>query len=148
MYFDDFFVGQRFDIGQHQMSEAEILDYAHRYDPQPFHIDPEAAAKSIYGGIIASGLQTCAIAFRKTLDANLFNESSMGSPGMDKIRWLAPVRPGDVISVFGQVASAQASQSRPDRGRVVIDYSVENQSGDVVLTYSITHLLRSRTPTP
>lgn len=145
MFFEDFAAGQTFEIGSHVMCEDEILAYARQYDPQPFHIDPDAAAKSIYGGIIASGLQTCAIAFRKTLDANLFNESSMGSPGMDKIRWLRPVRPEDEISVRADVAEVVPSSSRPDRGRVVIDYSVSNQSAEIVLTYSITHLLRRRT---
>ncbi len=120
------------------------MDYARVYDPQPFHIDPEAAAQSIYGGIIASGLQTCAVAFALTLKADVFNESSMGSPGMDRIRWLKPVRPGDLIGVTGEVTEVTRSASRPDRGRIVIDYTVTNQMGEVVLTYAITHLLRCR----
>lgn len=144
MYFEDFAPGFRFETGTRSLSEAEIIDYARVYDPQPFHIDPEAAAQSIYGGIIASGLQTCAAAFALTLEANVFNESSMGSPGMDRIRWLRPVRPGDSFGVIGTVSEVTPSASRPDRGRIVIDYEVRNQDGDPVLTYAITHLLRRR----
>ena len=144
MFFDDLTPGYQFQTEPYILTEAEIMDYARIYDPQPFHIDPEAAAASIYGGIIASGLQTVAIAFAQTLRANVFNEASMGSPGMDAIRWLKPVRPGDALTVTGTVTSATPSASRPDRGRVVIDYSVENQQGEIVVTYQITHLLKRR----
>jgi len=146
MFFDDLTVGFTFQTPAHAFTEEDIMDYARVYDPQPFHIDPEAAAQSIYGGIIASGLQTCAIAFALTLKANILNESSMGSPGMDRIRWLKPVRPGDEIRVFAEVVEAVPSKSRPDRGRVVIDYSVRNQKEDLILTYSITHMQRRRDP--
>ena len=144
MFFDDLTPGYHFQTEPYRLTEAEIMDYARIYDPQPFHIDPEAAAASIYGGIIASGLQTVAIAFAQTLRANVFNEASMGSPGMDAIRWLKPVRPGDALTVTGTVTSATPSTSRPDRGRVVIDYSVKNQEGEIVVTYQITHLLKRR----
>ena len=144
MYFEDFEVGFRFQTPRAALTEREIMDYARVYDPQPFHIDPDAAAKSIYGGIIASGLQTCALSFALVLKAEVFNESSMGSPGMDRIRWLRPVRPGDSLGVTGTVSEVTPSTSRPDRGRIVIDYEVMNQSDEVVLTYSITHLLRCR----
>lgn len=144
MYFEDFEVGFTFQTPRRALTETEIMEYARVYDPQPFHIDPDAAAQSIYGGIIASGLQTVAVAFALTLEANVFNEASMGSPGMDRIRWLRPVRPGDEIGVSGEVSEVTKSRSRPDRGRVVIDYSVTTQTGDVVATYQITHLLRCR----
>ena len=144
MFFEDFEVGFRFETPRRVMSEAEIMDYARLYDPQPFHIDPVAAKASIYGGIIASGLQTCAVGFALTLEAGVLNESSMGSPGMDRIRWLKPVRPGDEIGVIATVREVTPSTSRPDRGRIVIDYQVTNQSGDTVLTYEITHLQRRR----
>ena len=144
MFFEDFEVGTRFETGSRALSEADIMAYARVYDPQPFHVDREAAAQSIYGGIIASGLQTCAVAFALTLEANVFNEASMGSPGMDRIRWLRPVRPGDAIRVTGTVIEITPSASRPDRGRIVIDYAVRNQNSETVLTYAITHLLRRR----
>ncbi|WP_375175929.1 MaoC family dehydratase [Pseudooceanicola sp.] len=143
MFFEDFEVGFQFTTPTRSLSEAEIMEYARVYDPQPFHIDPGAAARSIYGGIIASGLQTCAVAFAQTLKANVLNESSLGSPGMDKIRWLKPVRPGDEIGVTGTVREVTPSATRP-RGRVVIDYEVTNQAGEVVLSYSITHMQRRR----
>jgi len=143
MYFEDFEVGFRFETPRRSLTEAEIMDYARVYDPQPFHVDREAAAQSIYGGIIASGLQTCAVAFALTLEAGVLNDSSLGSPGMDRIRWLKPVRPGDEIGVIATVAEVTPSASRP-RGRVVIDYEVTNQMGEVVMTYSITHMQRRR----
>ncbi len=143
MFFEDFTVGFRFETPRRALSEAEIMEYARVYDPQPFHIDPEAAAQSIYCGIIASGLQTCAVAFALTLEAGVLNESSLGSPGMDRIRWLKPVRPGDEIGVTGTVQEITPSSSRP-RGRVVIDYEVTNQDGEVVMSYSITHMQRRR----
>jgi acyl dehydratase len=143
MFFEDFTVGFRFETPRRTLSEAEIMEYARVYDPQPFHIDPEAAAQSIYGGIIASGLQTCAVAFALTLEAGVLNESSLGSPGMDRIRWLKPVRPGDEIGVTGTVREITPSSARP-RGRVVIDYEVTNQAGEVVMSYSITHMQRRR----
>ncbi|EAQ01703.1 MaoC-like dehydratase [Pseudooceanicola batsensis HTCC2597] len=144
MFFDDMYEGFTFETPGHVFTEEEIIDYARVYDPQPFHLDREAAAASIYGGLIASGLQTCAISFALTLRANIINESSMGSPGMDRIRWLKPVRPGDEIRVTGTVRSATPSASRPDRGRVETDYVVRNQRDEPVLTYSITHLQRRR----
>ena len=147
MWFDDFDVGFTFETPRRALSETEIMDYAKVYDPQPFHIDPEAAAQSIYGGIIASGLQTVAVAFALTLEANVFNEASMGSPGMDLIRWMKPVRPGDEIGVTGRVVEVSPSKSRPDRGRIVIDYTVTTKGGDPVASYQITHLLRRRDET-
>ncbi|MGI3170313.1 MaoC family dehydratase [Pseudooceanicola sp. C21-150M6] len=144
MYLDEIEAGFRFTTPSHEMTEAQILEYAHVYDPQPFHIDREAAKASIYGGLIASGLQTCAICFRLTLAANIFNEASLGSPGMDRLRWLKPVRPGDVLTVEGRVTAVARSASRPDRGRIEVDYVGRNQNGEDVISYSITHMLKCR----
>ena len=102
-YFDDFEVGERFRSGGATMTEADIINYALAYDPQPFHIDTEAAAKSAYGGLIASGQHTFGVGWRMFLQEGLFKACSMGSPGVDELRWTAPVRPGDTIYTEAEV---------------------------------------------
>ena len=120
------------------------MEYARVYDPQPFHIDPEAARASTYGGIIASGFHTILTAFLLTLEAEVWNEASMGSPGMDELRWLKPVYPGDTLHTEAEVVSSVPSASRPDRGRTGIQYRVFNQGGDEVASYRATHILRRK----
>ncbi|MFW5679072.1 MAG: MaoC family dehydratase [Pseudomonadota bacterium] len=144
MYFDDFAVGQRFVTRGCTLSEGQILDFAFQYDPQPFHIDKEAAAKSPYGGVIASGFQTLLVAFRMFYAAGIINEGSIGSPGMDELRWLQPVRPGDTLHVEAEVLEVRPSRSRADRGTVVIANRVLAQTGTVVMTYRTIHLQQRR----
>jgi acyl dehydratase len=134
LYFEDFAVGTVFELGQRTLAEDEVLAFARAYDPQPFHTDPEAAARSIYGGLIASGWQTCAVVMRLMCDAYLLRAASMGSPGVDEVRWLAPVRPGDTISARMEVVEARASASKPDRGVVRSRWTATNQDGTTVLT--------------
>ena len=143
-YFDDFEIGERFVSGGITVSEAAILEFALRYDPQPFHLDKEAAAAFHYGGLIASGFHTLALAFRAFHDANVINACSLGSPGMDELRWLKPVRPGDTLHTEAVVRSKRASESRPERGILHMDYEVKNQAGEVVLTFTAIHLMRRR----
>ncbi|WP_101067729.1 MaoC family dehydratase [Roseovarius salinarum] len=144
MYLDDLEEGFTFETESRTLDEAEIVDFARQWDPQPFHLDAEAAAASPYGGIIASGFHTMLVAFRLTLEAGIWNKASMGSPGMDDIRWLVPVRPDDTLRATGRVVSRRFSGSRPDRGRAVIAYEVLNQEDAVVMTYTATHILRRR----
>lgn len=144
MFLDDLHEGYTFETGSRTLSEDDILAFARRYDPQPFHVDPEAAKGSPYGGLIASGFHTMLTGFALTLEADVWNEASMGSPGMDEIRWLEPVRPGDTLSVAGRVLSVIPSSSRQDRGRAVIAYSVKRQDGEPVMTYTCTHILARR----
>ncbi|MDH3668830.1 MAG: MaoC family dehydratase [Paracoccaceae bacterium] len=144
MYFDDLPVGFAFETGSRSLSEDEILSFARQYDKQPFHTDPEAAKASAYGGLIASGLQTMAIGFDLTLEVGIWNEASMGSPGMDQVRWIRPVRPGDTLRVKAVVVSSKPSRSRDDRGRTGIMYRVLNQVDEVVMTYQIIHILKRR----
>lgn len=144
MYFDDLTVGYEFDTATRTLSEEAIIEFAREYDAQPFHIDAGAAAQSIYGGIIASGFHTLLTAFQLTLEAGVWNEASMGSPGMREVQWLAPVRPGDTLRVQAQVVASTPSASRSDRGRTEIGYSVLNQSDIVVMRYAATHILRRR----
>ena len=142
--FDDFEIGERFVSPGITISESQILDFALAYDPQPFHLDKEAAAESPYGGLIASGFQTLALGFRAFYHAGVINDCSLGSPGMDELRWLKPVRPGDTIHTEAEVKSMKPSASKPDRGVLVMAYQVKTQTGEVVMTFACTHILRRR----
>ncbi|WP_127561772.1 MaoC family dehydratase [Nioella ostreopsis] len=144
MFFDDLPVGYRFTTAERTLPLAEIVGFARRWDPQPFHTDPEAAKESPYGGIIASGFQTILTAFVLTLEADVWNEASMGSPGLDELRWLKPVYPGDTLHAEAEVVSSVPSASRPDRGRTEIQYRIYNQNGEEVAKYRATHILRRR----
>ncbi len=144
MYFDDLPVGFAFETGSRSLSEDEILSFAKQFDRQPFHTDVEAAKASTYGGLIASGFQTMIIGFDLTLEAGIWNEASMGSPGMENVRWIRPVRPGDALRVKAEVVSSKPSRSRDDRGQTGIMYRVLNQANEVVMTYQIIHILKRR----
>lgn len=143
-YFDDFSPGDRFVSKGVTFTEADIVSFALRYDPQSFHIDAEAAAQSPYGGLIASGFHTLSQSFRMMLQEGVFAECSMGSPGMDELRWLAPVRPGDTLHMEGEVIEARPSSSKTDRGILKVDYRAVNQRGEAVMSLTMLHLLRRR----
>ena len=143
-YFEDFQEGERFSSPGATLSEAQILDFSLSYDPQPFHLDKEAAADFPYGGLIASGFQTLALGFRMFYQANVINACSLGSPGMDEVRWLAPVRPGDTLHTEAEVVSKRESRSRADRGTLLMAYAIKNQSGEAVMTFTAIHILRKR----
>ncbi|KXB28920.1 MULTISPECIES: MaoC family dehydratase [Dechloromonas] len=144
-YLDDLTPGQRFTSPGLTLTEAEIIDFAWRYDPQPFHLDANAAAESPYGGLIASGFQSLAICFRLFIQSGLLADSSLGSPGIDELRWLAPVRPGDTLHSEIEVLEARPSKSKPDRGIARLRYHAVNQRGEVVLSFIVNHLLRRNT---
>ena len=142
MYYEDFPVGFQFETATRQLSLADMVGFAQLWDPQPFHVDEVAAQASPFGGIIASGFQTLIVAFRLTIDTGIFEACSMGSPGMDAVRWMAPVRPGDCLRVRAKVMSARLSGSKPDRGLVTIRYEVFNQDDELVACYSPVQILR------
>jgi acyl dehydratase len=133
-YFEDFTPGAAFEAGRVTVSESEIVEFATRYDPQPFHVDVEAARASIYGGLIASGWHTAALMMRLVVDGILADTAALGSPGVDELRWLLPVRPGDTLSVRMTVVEARASRSKPDRGLVRARFEVTNQEGALVMS--------------
>jgi acyl dehydratase len=133
-YFDDFEIGKSIEIGSRKVSEEEIISFAREFDPQPFHVDPEAAAKSIYGGIIASGWHTCSLIMRLMVDKFLSESASLGSPGVDEIRWVKPLRGGDTLTVTTMVLQLSPSTSRSDRGVVHTVWQAKNQHGDLVAT--------------
>ncbi len=144
MYFDDMAVGFRYETGTRTLTQDEIVEFARQWDAQPFHIDEEAAKASPYGRIIASGFHTLLTAFNLTLEASDWSDSSMGSPGMENIRWSQPVYPGDTLRVRAEVVKATPSRSKPDRGFVDVDYEIVNQDDAVVASYRATHILRRR----
>src|ERR1051326_8637102 len=144
-FFDDFEIGERFSTRGISVTESAIIDFATRYDPQPFHIDIEAAKASNYGGLIASGFQTLALGFRMVLETGIFRVSSMGSPGFDELRWLKPVRPGDTLHSELEVIEKTPSRSKPDRGMLRVKYRIKNQRGEDVTTFTSMHLARRRT---
>ncbi|EON21725.1 acyl dehydratase [Cupriavidus sp. GA3-3] len=134
LYFEDFEVGSRRELGSYLVTEEEILAFARQYDPQPFHIDKEAAARSIYGGVISSGWMTCSIMMRLLVLSTTGKSASMGSPGVDEIRWLKPVYAGDTLTVVLNVLDSRPSQSKPDRGVVHTQWEATNQRGELVCT--------------
>ena len=143
-YFDDFVVGQEIELGERTVNEDEIIAFATQFDPQPFHIDKEAAAQSIYGGVIASGWHTCAMMMRIVLDGMGCEEASMGSPGLDGVRWLLPVRAGDTLKVRYLTREVKASSSKPDRGIVKSTWVATNQKGEDVCTIDGMAMFRRR----
>lgn len=115
-YFEDYLPGVTYECGSVSFDQASILAFAKEFDPQPFHVDPVAAAAGPYGGLIASGWHTAAVVMRLLVENYLSAESSLGSPGLDEIRWPYPVRPGDTLRVRATVTEARRSLSKPDRG--------------------------------
>ena len=133
-YFEDFEPGQVLELGSRTVTEDEIVDFARQFDPQPFHVDPEAAVGSVFGGLIASGWHTGAMWMRLYVDNMLGSASAQGSPGIEELRWLAPVRPGDTLRGRLTVLEATPSERRPDRGTVRIRGEMINQDGVTVMS--------------
>lgn len=133
-YFEDFIPGTVIELGQRVVTEEEIITFARQFDPQSFHVDKEAASHSIFGGVIASGWHTCGMIMRMVVDGFLANSSSMGSPGVDEIRWILPVRPGDTLTVTAETTGSKLSTSKPDRGVINTLWKAHNQEGKLVCT--------------
>lgn len=132
-YFEDFEIGQSIELGSYEVSEEEILEFARKYDPQPFHIDPQAAQSSMFKGLIASGWHTASICMRLYVDAILNHSSSMGSPGIDELRWKRPVRPGDTLT--GTFTLLEKSDFRKGIGMIRGRAELKNQDGRTVMTF-------------
>lgn len=145
-WFEDFSVGMAVEIPGPTLTRESILEFARRYDPQPFHVDEEAAKQSPYGGLIASGWHTVSLAMRMICDAYLLEAASLGSPGVNQVRWLKPVRPGDTIRMRMSVLEAKVSTSKPDRGTVLHRWDVLNQNGETVMTMEGYGMFRRRRP--
>jgi len=143
-YFENIEPGAVLQLGSRTVTAEEIVAFAREFDPQPFHIDPEAASHSIFGGLIASGWHICAMTMRLLVEQYLSRAASLGSPGVDQIRWLRPVRPGDTITAQVVVLETRPSQSKPDRGAVKLRTEVTNQQGELVMTMENTGLMARR----
>lgn len=144
VFLEDYTVGDIHEFGAYEVTEEEILEFANKYDPQYFHVDAEAAKESWFGGLIASGWHTCAITMRMLVDAMEGRAHSLGSPGVDEVRWRKPVRHGDILSVKSEVAELRPSRSRPGVGSLHQDMTVSNQRGEVVMTFKSIGILKCR----
>jgi len=143
-YFEDYRAGDIHQFGAVEVTEAEIIAFAEKYDPQFIHTDPEAASAGMYGGLIASGWMTGSLMMRLYADHYLSRIASLGSPGVDELRWIKPVRPGDTLSVRVTIEETKRSQSKPDRGIVRSFIEVLNQRGEIVMSMRAVNFLLCR----
>lgn len=132
-YFGDYLPGATYECGSVSVDQASIISFGKEFDPQPFHVDPLAAADGPYGGLIASGWHTAALVMRLLVEHYLSAESSLGSAGLDELRWPHPVRPGDTLRVRATVAESRRSLSKPDRGIIKTVVEAVNQDGQTVM---------------
>ena len=144
LYWEDFGEGQVHEFGACEVKREDIVRFASEFDPQPFHLDVEAAKQTIFGGLIASGFHTMALTFRLYVQTNALATASLGSPGLDEVRWLRPVRPGDTLRAVVEVLETRPSTSKPDRGIVTVKYTTRNQRGEPVMTMLAKQLIRRR----
>lgn len=134
IFFEDIDVGQKDSFGHYEVTKEEIIEFASKYDPQPFHLDEEIAKQSVFGSLCASGWHTSAMLMRMIVDHMAKRGfAGMGSPGIDGIEWKKPVFPGDVLSAETEITAKRESQSRPNMGLMKSTYSVKNQKGEVVM---------------
>ena len=131
--FEDFTVGRVFELPPHTVTAEEIIEFAQEFDPQPFHLDGGSEQAKQVGGLIASGWHTSAIMMRMICDGYLLDSPSQGSPGLDEVRWLKPVRPGDTLSATAEVLDSRMSKSRPSLGIISFVYIMTNQHGEEVM---------------
>ncbi len=143
LHFEDFTPGRRFQHGPRRVERDEMVAFAAEFDPQPMHLDEAAARSTMLGGLAASGWYACCVLMRMCTDAFVLNSTSMGAPGVDEVRWLKPIRPGDALTLTATVLQARASRSRPDMGLVRFQFELSNQAGVTVLAL-ITSLMMGR----
>jgi acyl dehydratase len=143
-YFEDYVPGATYEYGAISLSAHEIIDFAKRFDTQPIHTDPQAAERGPFKGLIASGWHTASVMMRLLADHYISRVAGMASPGVDEIRWLLPVRPGDTLSIRVTVLEARRSRSKPDRGVVTSLVEVMNQNREIVMTLKPMSIVRCR----
>jgi acyl dehydratase len=144
MYWDDFVKGQVLSFGSYTITEEEILSFAIQYDPQRFHVSVGEAEKTIFKGLIASGWQTCALMMRMVCDGFMTNSSSVGSPGLENLKWVKPVRPGDTLRVEVEVLESRQLNSKPHLGMVFTRWSCFNQDNDLTTTLEAWNMFGKR----
>ena len=143
-WFEDYVPGAVHDLGSVVVDEQKVVAFARQFDPQPFHLDQERAEKSAFGGLVASGWHTACMVMRLMVDHYLSEVSSEGSPGIDELRWLRPVRPGDQLLVKITILDARRSRSRPERGVARSQIETLNQDGQVVMHLTFAVFIRCR----
>jgi len=144
-YFEDLVIGTRATFGRYAVTRDEVIDFATKYDPQPFHLSDAAAAQTHFGRISASGWHTCAMVMRMVVDnMTASKQAGLGSPGIDELRWLKPVYPGDVLRLETEILSKRASRSRPEMGSIESQVRVFNQDGVAVMSMKSIGLIRTR----
>ena len=143
-YFEDYVQGSVHEFGSIAVEEAEMISFASRFDPQPFHTDPEAGKRSIYGSLIASGWHSASLMMRLFVDHYLSHVASLGSPGVDELKWLKPVRPGDTLALRITVSETKRSRSKPDRGIVYSYVEALNQKEEIVMTMKALNFIACR----
>ena len=143
-YFEDYHFGSVHEVGSFTIKEKEIIAYAKRFDPQIFHTDPEAAKKTSFGGLVASGWHTVGLVMRLLVENYFSKVANLSSPGVDELRWTKPVRPRDELSVRATIQMARRSQSKPDRGVLRTLIEVMNQRHEMVMTMKITSIMFCR----
>lgn len=143
-YLEDYREGRVYRFGEESVDAEEIVEFARRYDPQGIHTDPEAAADGPFGGLIASGWQTAALMMRLFADNYLTAVASLASPGIDELRWVRPLRPGDRLTLICETTGVRPSRSKPDRGVLTTDVTLINQDGDPVLTATALNMVARR----
>ena len=145
-YWEDFREGEVREFGETQVKREDIVRFASEFDPQPFHVDDDAARKTMFGGLIASGWHTAAMAMRMMCDAYLLKSASLGSPGIEQLKWLLPVRPGDTLRMRLTVLESRPMQSKPGVGLVRSRHEVLNQHGQAVMQMEGYGMFRRRSP--
>jgi acyl dehydratase len=145
-YFEDFAVGQVYELGTYRVTRDEIVSFARRFDPQPFHLSEEAARDSIFGGLVASGWHTVCLFMRLYVDGLLVDAASMGSPGVEEIRWLVPVRPDDLLRATAEIVDVRPSGRDPQRGTVSVRCELANQDDAVVMRMVARAFFKRRRP--
>ena len=143
-YWDDYEVGQKFPLGSTTFTEREIVEFGRQFDPQPFHVDAEAAKQSLYGTLIASGWHVASKMMRLFVDNYVDRRTALGSPGLDELRWLKPVRAGDTLTGVVEIAGKVESKSRPTMGIIHEHWHVTNQKGELVMTTKGVNMVRRR----
>jgi len=147
-FWEDLEVNEVRDLGSITPTAEEIVAFASQFDPQPFHLDPEAAKDSVFGALCASGWHTCAMAMRLMVTNFLHETSSLGSPGLDSLKWLKPVYPGDTLTLRHTITEKRVMAKRPDVGLVRTTWEMFNQHGDAVLRMEGYGMFRLRSPEP
>nr|WP_255429854.1 MaoC family dehydratase [Streptomonospora sp. PA3] len=141
---EDYTVGEVVDCGTTAVDEDEVVEFARRFDPQSFHVDAHAAAGGPFGGLIASGWHTASLMMRLYVEGYLSPKASLGGPGVDELRWIEPVRPGDTLALRAEVLESRPSASKPDRGLLRTRVELSNQHGRTVFRAVVLNMLRTR----